>query len=240
MGMPVILEIVDDNATDQDANDIFDFLVDVDNRFSTYKQTSEITAINDGRINESHYSKEMRQIIDLAYQTTKQSNGFFHIGRIGGCDPSGIVKGWAIHEASKLLTKKGFNNYYLEIAGDIQVSGNDSYGRPWKIGIRSPFNNGEIIKVINLSDKGVATSGSYERGNHIYNPKSGAVADAISSTTVIGPNIYEADRFATAAFAMGESGIMFIEQRPELEGYMINKMGIATMTSNFKRYVAHA
>jgi thiamine biosynthesis lipoprotein len=61
-------------------------------------------------------------------------------------------------------------------------------------------------------------------------------AEEIVSLTVIGPNIYEADRFATAAFAMGEKGILFIEDLAGFEGYMINHEGLATFTSGFKEY----
>lgn len=240
MGMPVILELVDHAATDQEATDVFNFLKGIDNRFSTYKQNSEITQVNDGRINKDGYSEEMKHIFELAGQTNKESNGYFHIGKIGSCDPSGIVKGWAILEAAKILRQRGFKNYYLEIAGDIQTGGNDSSGRPWQIGIRSPLNSDEIIKVVSLTDNGIATSGNYERGQHIYNPKNGQLVNEVASVTIIAPNIYEADRFATAAFAMGEKGIMFIEKQPELEGYTINKEGIATMTTGFEKYIAHA
>ena len=56
---------------------------------------------------------------------------------------------------------------------------------------------------------------------------------------MIGPDVYEADRFATAAFAMGAHGIQFIERRPGLEGYQIDRNGIATFTSGFERLVLH-
>jgi thiamine biosynthesis lipoprotein len=55
--------------------------------------------------------------------------------------------------------------------------------------------------------------------------------------TVVGPNIYDADRFATAAFAMGRAGIYFIEQLAYFEGYMIDDHGIATFTSGFSQYL---
>jgi thiamine biosynthesis lipoprotein len=62
------------------------------------------------------------------------------------------------------------------------------------------------------------------------------VTDVVS-LTVIGPNIYEADRFATAAFAMGEEGIRFIGRLAGFEGYMIDRRGQATFTNGFTRYV---
>jgi thiamine biosynthesis lipoprotein len=46
-------------------------------------------------------------------------------------------------------------------------------------------------------------------------------------------------RFATAAYAMGKNGIIFIEQLPGLEGYSIDKNGTATMTNNFEKFINH-
>ena len=53
---------------------------------------------------------------------------------------------------------------------------------------------------------------------------------------MIGPDVLEADRFATAAFAMGKAGIVFIEQMPGLEGYAVTGNGRATLTSGFGAY----
>jgi thiamine biosynthesis lipoprotein len=84
----------------------------------------------------------------------------------------------------------------------------------------------------------VATSGTYERGQHIYNPhQANQTIDDIISLTIIGPNIYEADRLATAAFAMGKAGINFVETWPDCEGYLIDAGGLATMTSGFDTYL---
>jgi thiamine biosynthesis lipoprotein len=151
----------------------------------------------------------------------------------------GIVKGWAVYQASELLRQAGVWDFYIEAGGDIQLSGLNECGEYWAVGIRNPFAHDEIIKSLRLSDMGVATSGTYVRGQHIYDPMAPASAptDEIVSVTVLAPNVYEADRFATAAFAMGNEGIRFLDREPGLEGYMIDKNGIATMTSGFSQYV---
>ncbi len=133
----------------------------------------------------------------------------------------------------------GYRNFYVEAGGDIQVFGQNGEGKAWTVGIKNPFNVQEIVKTAKLhNNEGIATSGSYERGAHIYNPKNRKQELAeIASITVIGKNIYEADRFATAAFAMQGRGIGFIESVPGLEGYSIDTHGIATMTSGFSTYV---
>jgi len=182
----------------------------------------------------------MRHILGLCEQTKRQTNGFFDIKKADGAlDPSGLVKGWAIHNATQLLLDRGLRNFYVDAGGDIQPHGQNGQGLPWRFGIRNPFNRDEIVKAVTVTDQGVATSGTYIRGQHVYNPHApGQPLTDVMSLTVIGPNIYEADRFATAAFAMGKPGITFIDSLRGFEGYMIDSNGFATMTQHFERYAA--
>ena len=239
MGMPITVEIIGNDVREHFAA-VFDYFKQVDARYSTYKKDSEISKINAG-LPKSKWSAEMRKVIKLCEQTREETKGFFNINHNGQIDPSGLVKGWAIENAANILRKKKVKNFYIEAGGDIQASGTDKSGKPWKVGIRNPFNSQEIIKTLAISPEGVATSGTYVRGQHIYNPfNSKSTPNRVKSLTVIGPNIYEADRFATAAFAMGEYGISFIESIPNLEGYMVTDDKIATYTSGFERYVVSA
>jgi len=182
----------------------------------------------------------MKRILSLSEQTKKDTHGYFNIRRDGLYDPSGIVKGWAIQNATNILKSEGFHNFYVDAGGDIQVAGNKD-GKPWRVGIRNPFNRNEHVKVLALTNQGVATSGTAIRGQHIYDPYNpNAPLLDVASITVIGPNIYEADRFATAAFAMGKEGIRFIGKLAGFEGYMIDAHARATFTGGFERYVVHS
>ena len=240
MGMPITVEVVDPSVTEADIEKVFASFRSVDDTFSTYKEHSEISKINRGELCEEEYSDEMKTILALSEQTRQETQGYFNIYHNGIADPSGIVKGWAILQAAHMLKEAGFTNFYIDAGGDIQVAGKKG-GNPWRIGIRNPFNRKEIVKVLAVTDKGIATSGTAIRGQHIYNPHNPATPlQDIVSLTVIGPNVYEADRFATAAFAMGKRGIYFIEQLPEFEGYMIDTSARATFTSGFERYVLTA
>ncbi len=235
--MPITVEIVDINADQKSLDLIFEYFTFIDNKFSTYKKESEISQINMGLINEAKYSKEMREIFELSEKTKQETEEYFDIRKPNGfLDPSGLVKGWAIHNASNTLKSMGYKNFYIEAGGDIETFGKNKEGKPWTIGIRNPFNTDELIKILEVENKGVATSGNYIRGNHIYDPLNKDVVADIASLTVIGPNIYEADRFATAAFAMGKDGIFFIENLPGFEGYIVDKNGTATMTHGFNKY----
>jgi thiamine biosynthesis lipoprotein len=238
MGMPIVVEIVDPGATEEIFRSVFDYLTYVDETFSTYKESSEMMRINRGEIAEAKWSADMQTIFSLAEEGKQKTGGYFDIQRPdGSIDPSGVVKGWAIENATALIANAGFRNYYVNAGGDVQTAGRNAEGFPWSVGIKNPFNQNEIVKTIQLEGSAIATSGSYIRGLHIYNPKSGAAADEVLSLTVVGDKICDTDLLATAAFAMGEQGIRFIEITPGFEGYSIDKNGIATMTSGFGKYV---
>ena len=237
MSMPVTIEIVDSNATEKVFEDIFNYLIRADERFSTFKKDSEITLYNEGKIDIKDLSDDMKKVFSLSEEMKNKTNGFFDIRHNSKIDTSGLVKGWAIYNASLMLRQKGFKNFYVEIAGDIEIAGRNNENKKWAIGIRNPFNKNENVKVVYLSDVGIATSGIYEKGNHIYNPIKNEEANEIESLTVIGPNVYEADCFATACFAMGTDGIYFLEKTLGFEGYMIDHNKVATFTSGFENYI---
>lgn len=235
MGMPITIDV----PLGPDAIEAaFDYFIAVDNRFSPYKSDSELSAMNRGEVTGDDLSEEMLEVLALSELTRHETAGYFNIRRPGGgVDPSGLVKGWAIRNASRLIAAMGHADYFVEAGGDIQCAGVNAEGKPWRVGIRNPFHDGEIVKVLQPGDAGIATSGTYVRGAHIYDPNDGRELRDLLSLTVVGPDIYEADRFATAAFAMGRDGIAFIEEAVGLEGYSIDHAGIATMTSGFKQLV---
>lgn len=239
MGMPITVEVVD--APDDTLHGlVFAYFEAIDSRFSTYRSDSEISAFNTGRIGPDSLSAEMVEVLELAALTRAETDGYFDIQRPDGrIDPSGIVKGWAIRNAARLLAAAGVVDYFVDAGGDIQGAGRNVDGKPWRAGIRSPFDPNVIVKHIYPRWRGVATSGSYARGQHIYDPhQPGAALSDVVSLTVIGEDVLEADRFATAAFAMGRDGIAFIESRPGLEGYQIDRRGIATMSTGFESLTA--
>lgn len=237
MGMPITIEVIDKGVTAEDVNTVFSYFRRIDNRYSTYKPNSEISRINEG-LPEEAWSAEMKRVLRLCEETKQLTDGYFDIKHNDKLDPSGLVKGWAINHAARLFRLKGAKNFYIEAGGDIQANGKNADKHKWAVGIRNPFNIQEIIKVVGVSTEGVATSGTYIRGEHIYDPHHGYKrVQELKSLTVIGPNVYEADRFATAAFAMGPSGINFIESLSGFEGYMVDKYKTATFTSGFERYV---
>ena len=234
MGMPITLEVPEDMC-----EKIFSYFKYVDETFSTYKETSEIMKINRKELETKDWSKDMKTVFALSERTKKESDGYFDIVTPQGAyDPSGLVKGWAIWNAAKIARNHGCRDFYIDAGGDVQTNGRNAEGRKWSVGIKNPFNQKEIVKTVYLSGEGIATSGTYLRGEHIYDPKTGKPANEIASLTVIGPNVYEADRFATAAFAMGARGIQFMAGLDGFEAYMVDAQATALYTPGFTRYLA--
>jgi len=235
MGMSVAIEVLDE-CDGSDIDEILDYFHQVDETFSTYKKTSEISKINRKELRIEDASPEVKKILRLCEETKSKTHGYFDIYVEGIIDPSGLVKGYAIAEAAKRFIKKGYKNFYIEIGGDVAIYGLKN-GQKWKVGMRDPRDRRLTKGVLHLTNVGIATSGTYERGMHIYDPIRKKLANDVESLTVIGPDVYEADRFATAAYAMGKKGIDFLDTIDGLEGYMITRDGKEFLTENFRNFM---
>ena len=239
MGMPICLTVLDHGVRQQDLDAVFAEFAAIDAQFSPFKSDSEVSRFNRGEITEPDFTPRMREIVALCEKTKRETGGYFDIMRPDGTiDTCGMVKGWAIRNAARQFADMGFGDFCVDAGGDIQCRGVNGEGSDWTVGIRNPFSADEIVKILQPKGCGVATSGNYIRGDHIYNPHTGRHgSDDIVSLTVIGPDVLEADRYATAAFAMGRQGIHFIEHMPDLEAYEIDALGTARMTSGLKKYL---
>ena len=238
MGMPVTVGIVDDSAIDADLDAIADMFAEVNQRFSTYLPSSEVSRFNAGLLLPSELSPELTEIIRLSDETRSLSHGYFDIWRDDGIDPSGLVKGWAIQRAADLLCARGFVDFFVDAGGDIQANGVNQDGAPWRVGIRNPFDRTQIVKVLSVSNRGVATSGTAIRGAHIIDPiRKAPVESSLLSLTIVGPTIFDADRLATATFAMGQAGLSFAAEQG-FDAYGIDTNGISFRTPGFDQYLA--
>lgn len=219
MGMPVGVDIPNcDNA--QVFSWAFARLRQIDIKFSTYKKDSEVSRYASGEIDEAALSKELKIIIRACRAAEKKTKGYFSAWAAGAFDPSGYVKGWAIAEAGKIIEKQGFKTYCIAAGGDILARSNSD--KVWSIGVQDPTDKTKILNKLSISNGAVATSGNYERGAHIINPKTKQPAEKILSVTVIGPNIIWTDVLATAIFAMGkEKANAFIKSQPNYKSFIV-------------------
>jgi thiamine biosynthesis lipoprotein len=230
MGMPVSVDLADDLPNDRLerlVDDTFAWLREVDARFSTYKVDSEVSRLAQGALRLEACSTDLRQVLDRCADLWRRTDGFFDVYAGGGLDPSGYVKGWAVQVASDRLVAAGSTNHCVNAAGDIVVRGGPRPGEPWRIGIQHPFQRMAVCWVLGVSDVAVATSGTYERGLHVIDPHTGQPAQELCSVTVVGPDLGTADAYATAALAMGLSGLDWLAKLDGHESAAITKDGRA-------------
>jgi thiamine biosynthesis lipoprotein len=194
-----------------------DVLHDVDRRFSLYRADSELGRLAAREIPETNLSEEVRWVLAACDELARTSGGAFDARRHrsdGIVDPSGFVKGWAVEEAIRHLDAAGAENYLVIAGGDVVARGRPSGGARWQIGIRHPEIEDQVAAVLTVGRGAVATSGLYERGDHIRDPRNGAVPAALLSFTVVGPDLAWADAYATAGFVMGLDGLAWVEEHP--------------------------
>lgn len=151
-------------------------------------------------------------------------------------DLNSLAKGYTVDMFAEYMQQIACHDYIIEIGGEIRASGVNAHGKPWRIGVDSPFEGnqspGEYQQtVINISDKAVATSGNYRRyytdseGNkitHTISPKTGkSVTSRLLSATVVAPLCVEADAMATMFMAMGDSAAIALAEELKSEGVQV-------------------
>ncbi|HYL39668.1 MAG TPA: FAD:protein FMN transferase [Bryobacteraceae bacterium] len=141
-------------------------------------------------------------------------------------DLGAVVKGLAMDTAAREL--QPFADFSIDAGGDLYLGGCNRDGAPWRVGIRHPRRDNELICLLRASNQAVCTSGDYERGPHILDPRTGTPVGSAASVTVVAPNAMLADALSTAAFVLGPAeGIALLDRMgvdglivtPELERY---------------------
>lgn len=192
------------------ADDTFGWLHEVDRRFSTYIVDSEVNRLDRGELRIEECSPDLRYVLDACTRLWSATDGYFDAYAGGRLDPSGFVKGWSVQVASERLTAAGAPDHLVDAGGDVQTRGHPEPGRDWRIGIRHPWQRDRVAWVLAGTDLAVATSGTYERGRHIIDPRTGTRPDDLRSVTVVGHDLADIDAYATAAAAMGRAGLSWL------------------------------
>ena len=229
MGTVVSIDIPDaDKGVFEECFHIFH---SIDKIFSTYKATSEVSMYNNGKLSLDEATASFTKVFDACTEYKKLTNGFFDAYYGNRYDPSGYVKGYAIDQVGKMLTQKGYSTYLINAGGDILAQANEP--EFWNIAISDPSDTGKIVANMKLDSAAIATSGTYERGNHIMSP-TGESASFFKSVSIIGPSIIEADVYATAVYAMGEKGLDFMKTIPNYSCLYVDHKNKASLIESSK------
>jgi FAD:protein FMN transferase len=204
-----------------------------DKVFSTWKPTSALSQLRRGEITLGEAPPEVTDVLEACRHAREISGGFFDPWAVpGGLDPSGYVKGWATERALDELRDADLDGAMVNAAGDIATFGGPSPHEVFRVGIVRPDAPMELACVVELGGA-IATSGTYERGDHLVNPRTGAHGTAVASASVLGPDLGLADALATALCVGGREVRYLIEQLEGYEAFTIGYDGSRESTSHF-------
>ena len=230
MGMPVTLALkgrhVDDELADAAWTAAVDLLRQVDRDFSTYREDSWISRLGRGEVGVEDCPPEVSEVLALGEQARHESGGAFDVRRtdaagVSVLDPSGVVKGWAVQRAARLLTDLAETDVCLSAGGDM-VCRTRAPGSPgWRIGIEDPADPTRVVAVVPVRDGAVATSAATHRGAHISHGRTGAVPTTVASVTVVAPDLTWADIDATAAYAQDADALTWLRRRQGRAGLVV-------------------
>jgi FAD:protein FMN transferase len=227
MGMPVTV-LVPEPAPTAATGPAFAWLHWVDATFSPFRADSEISRIDRGELAACQAHPLVRTVLARCEVLRQETDGYFDARHSGGLDPCGLVKGWAIDRAAALLRGR---RVCIDAGGDVLVRGGG-----WRVGIRHPREHHLLAAALHAADLAVATSGAYERGEHIVDPHSRRPPTGVLSVTVVGPDLATADAYATAAFAMGVAGPDWTARLCGYEAMTILATDEVLTTPGFARY----
>ena len=260
-------------------------LQELDNKFTTYQDNSELMQFNQSQLNQSHVvSVDMRAVLRIAKKVFNLSGGAFDptiaplvnlwgfgpsytgdvvpqsvdiselLSSVGfnylvfdeqsgtvsrdadiQLDLSAVAKGYAVDAIAALLDSHGYQNYMVEVGGELRVNGRKENDQLWRIAIEKPsIHQSGVQYALSLENIAVATSGDYrnyfesegKRYSHTIDPRTGyPIEHNLASVTVLADTTAMADALATAMMVMGPESAMKLAEQQKLAVYLLVKEG---------------
>ncbi len=163
-------------------------------------------------------------------------------------DLGSIAKGYGVDQVTALIKKNGFENFLVEIGGEVFASGHRKDGKLWRVGINRPQKDApydQIYKVINLHNKAFATSGDYrnyfeldgQRYSHILDPRSGhPVSNGVVSVSIVADTCTFADGLSTAVMVLGpQKGLELIDKLDNVEGLIVTRQQDGPLIDHYSK-----
>lgn len=152
-------------------------------------------------------------------------------------DLNSVAKGYTVDKVADVLKDNGIKEYLVNVGGEIVCKGRNREGKKWTVGIETPVEGsrtigGGIEHTLNVSDRGMATSGNYRnfhtdsqgrKFTHIVDPLTGEnTVSNLLSATVIAETCALADAMGTMFIALGLEGSgELLNAHPEIAALLI-------------------
>jgi FAD:protein FMN transferase len=241
---------VDSGVFERAWGEACDLLRRIEEIYSPFIPDSPVSRIRDGLFGPAELDQQpdltadeaadFREVLGLCAQLRRDSDGAFDAWVVGdppNFDPSGAVKGWAAERASDLLVKRGITAHLLNAGGDVRLH-TDGVAT-WSVGVEDPHRPEQIIARLPVAEGAVATSGTRQRGAHIWDPLRRRPAEGVAQVTIVGPDLALADGYATAALALGDRARAFLADlgaRGPYQGCTVDDAQGVWWTQGFEDY----
>ena len=203
-----------------------------DQRFSLYRRDSEISRVARSELRLHDASGTLRDAYAEALDWSRATADCFTPHRPDGVlDLSGIIKAKAIEAAGRVLDDAAESHWLLNAGGDILRRGTHD-GKPWQVGIIDPDCRKTLLCAVKLTGSrlAVATSGTAERGEHIWRAPARNAAAPYRQVTVRADDIVAADVLATALLAGGPERADELLDRFDVDVLTVDHQGRLTAT----------
>lgn len=208
----------------------------IDETYSTHRAASVVSRIAAGTLEEGASSCEVQEVLAACRALEDATAGAFDLHATDRLDPSGYVKGWAVDRAAETLVAAGLSDFMVNAGGDVAVHGDAADDHDgWHIGIVNPHDRTTLIAVAQLHGGAIATSGRYERGDHVPAVPGG---EPVESVSVVAADLAVADAWATAILAGGLPTLRLAGRGPGLELLVVSGDQVLT-TPRFPSSRAH-
>ncbi len=213
---------------------------EVDDLFSLYSATSELSRLARGEITLSESNSLVRDAYARAMMWSADTHGLFSPHRPDGVlDLNGLVKAEAIERSGLVLARSGCTDFVVALGGDVLQSGSGEQG-PWITGVIDPADRSSALCAVMLGGtrRAVATSGSAERDDHIW--RGGALTPShYLQVTVVADDIVTADVLATAIIAGGPETLDDVTDRWDVDILTVDRAGELLATPGFRHALVH-
>ncbi len=159
-----------------------------------------------------------------------------------------IAKGYIADKVKVYMKSRGIESAVINLGGNLLLIGSKPDGSDLSIGVQDPDSlRGDYLGIVNVSDKSIVSSGTYERYfihkdkkyHHILNPFTGFPQEnELKGVCVVSDTSTDGDAFSTTLFLMGiDEGMQLVESMDEMDIIFItddNKLYISSgLKDNF-------
>jgi FAD:protein FMN transferase len=180
-------------------------------------------------------SRELAEVLDAYNDWERRTGGVFALrpdGVDGPRNVDALGKAYIIDRAARAARDEcpSIDGLILNIGGDIVA-----WGRPCEIDIADPsawYDNAPAIASVRLQNAAIATSGTYARGAHLREPRSGRFPMNAAATVVASDPVTANALATTLCLMQPKFGLQLVESTPGAEALHISS-GVLQRSSGF-------